>query len=377
MAKDDVKAIVLIFIILLLISGIGMLGYIFLIENTDIEPQKLFQGVVLNKLPEKEENTNSLTSEDKTEILNQIASSSSQTQVAQPNTQTEQEGYYYKQLNSYEKIIYDALKNNKENLKSGTYRLDFGDSFDKLLVEENGADLLQEYYQSGMETYLYDNPEIFYLAPTKMYINIHTTKKFFVTSYEVFLDSGENANYLAEGYTSKEQIIECENQIEQEVQKILSKTLGKTDYQKMLIIHDYLVENLIYEETVSKANIYNIYGALVNQECVCEGYAKAFKYLLDKIGIENIVIIGKATDSNDETQNHAWNYVNFDNNWYAVDVTWDDPIIIGGGTLSKKNKYKYFLKGSTTMRKDHEESNTFIENGRVYTHPILSVTDYE
>ena len=120
-----------------------------------------------------------------------------------------------------------------------------------------------------------------------------------------------------------------------------------------------------------------MYGAIVNKESVCEGYAKAFKYLMDQVGIESIVIIGDAKDSNGNTQNHAWNYVNLNNTWYAVDSTWDDPVLIGGGTLTKKYKYKYFLKGSTTMSKDHTESYTFVDNGKVYIHPTLSEKDYK
>ena len=41
-----------------------------------------------------------------------------------------------------------------------------------LLDKENGAELLQDYYQSAVETYLNDNPDVFYIDPTKMYINI-------------------------------------------------------------------------------------------------------------------------------------------------------------------------------------------------------------
>lgn len=380
MNKDDIKAIILIFFILLLMSAVAILGiymYRNIIEQTDSEQEILYQGNATILPDEQTDENKPLVVEYGNEILNQIAPAGSQNQVIQPNNiSTEEEGYYYKQLNSYEKIIYDGLKNNKENLKSGTYQIDFGKSFNELLSEDNGTQLLQEYYQSGMESYLYDNPDVFYLDPTKMYINIQTTKKLFSTTYEVFIDSGDNPNYLAKGYTSKEQIIEYENQINNEVQSIIEKTKGKNNYQKILIIHDYLVDNVTYEETVSKDNIYNMYGALVKKEAVCEGYAKAFQYLMNQIGIESVIIIGEATDSKENTQNHAWNYVKLNNTWYAIDVTWDDPLLIGGGSLGKKYKYKYFLKGSVTMNEDHIESYTFVDNGKVYTHPTLSVTDY-
>lgn len=377
MNKDDVKAIIIIFLILLLISAVGLLGLNIYLTITNRDVNDLWMAYEGNVTITPDEDKVTDTDNEGNSVLNQILSAESQNQSANPNTPTIKEQYYYKQINSYAKIIYDKLKENKENLKSGTYKLDFGKEFNDLLQQENGSDLLQEYYQSAIETYLYDNPDVFYIDPTKMYLNIQTTKKLFTTTYEVYLDCGENSNYLAEGYFSKEQILNYENKIKQATQEILSKASGKSDYDKILIIHDYLVENVSYEETISKNNIFNIYGTLVNKESVCEGYAKAFKYLMDQVGVKTIVVIGTATDSKGNSQNHAWNYVNLNNEWYAIDATWDDPIIIGGGWLTKKSKYKYFLKGSITMAKDHNESYSFIENGTVYQLPSLSVRDYE
>lgn len=421
MKKSDVKAIFLIFIILLLISALVMFGiitYAEIMRNQSDENYALYDGnetispdenidntpvVVpqenitkpdnninsINDTPsvEPQENTMANTTNNTPLVVPQENSTSNQNssiqsnknQTTTPSNVATKGAYYYNQLNSYSKIIYDTFKNNKENLKTGTYKIKFGKDFDTLLSQENGSDLLQDYYQAAMETFLYENPDVFYLAPTKMYINIQTTKKVFVTTYEVFIDSGEHANYLADGYTSKQQIESREKQINQEVQKILAvANQGKNEYQKIKKIHDYLVENISYDQSLSKDNIYNMYGALVNKECVCEGYAKAFKYLLDKIGVESIIVIGNATDSEGKTQSHAWNYVKYDGTWYAIDVTWDDPIIIGDfGLLEKKYRYKYFLKGSQTMNKDHFPSNTFIDGGATYKHPTLSVKDFE
>ena len=379
MSKHDAKAIFLIFIMLLLISAMAILGINvynnIMQENNN---QEIFYQGNVTITPDEEESNKPLVVVQGNSILNQVQSAENVSTSTKPTPiVTNKDEYYYNQLNSYSKIIYNKLKSNKENMKTGTYKLEFEKAFDDLLSQENGAELLQEYYQSAMESYLYDNPDVFYLDPTKMYINIQTTKKVFFTTYEVFIDAGNNSNYFADGYTSKQQIIDYENKINEEVQKILVKTNGKNEYQKIQTIHDYLVDNVAYDQTISKDNIYNMYGALVNKESVCEGYAKAFKYLMNQIGVESVLIIGTATDSNGNTQSHAWNYVNFNNNWYAIDVTWDDPILIGGGKLSKKNRYKYFLKGSTTMNKDHTESFTFVENGKVYEHPVLSSNDYE
>ena len=50
-----------------------------------------------------------------------------------------------------------------------------------------------------------------------------------------------------------------------------------------------------------------------------------------------------------------------------MDVTWDDPIIIGGGYLTNEFKYRYFLKGSNTLFKDHVENGKTVEMTRVYS----------
>ena len=142
------------------------------------------------------------------------------------------------------------------------------------------------------------------------------------------------------------------------------------------MIHDYLVDTINYDSSLSKQNIYNIYGALVNRECVCEGYARAFKYLLDELDIPCVMIIGTATNSQGETENHAWNYVQLNGAWYAVDTTWDDPVVVGGGTASEESKYKYFLVGREVMDQDHSPSGQFTDDGKIFSYPNLSNTNY-
>ena len=56
---------------------------------------------------------------------------------------------------------------------------------------------------------------------------------------------------------------------------------------------------------------------------------------MDMLGIENYTISGKA--GNDQ---HIWNVVKINGDWYQVDVTWDDPLIEGGGKLTDENRYR-------------------------------------
>ena len=77
--------------------------------------------------------------------------------------------------------------------------------------------------------------------------------------------------------------------IEQEKNIVKSKLTGNT-YKDIKIIHDYLVNNISYDEDYKSIGTYSIYGALVDKRCVCEGYTRAFKYLADMAGINCVLI---------------------------------------------------------------------------------------
>lgn len=285
--------------------------------------------------------------------------------------------YFYKQLNEYSKIIYKGFEKNKENMKSGTSPIEFGDSFTSVLSKANGQDELGGYYQSAVDAYIYDNPDVFYIDTGKLYFNIETTTRGNQKTYNCYINSGEEQSYLTNGYNSKEDVDRDLKKIETVKDRILTHKTGDK-YKDIKLIHDYLVYNFEYDTTLSKNHIYDIYGALVNRECVCEGYAKAFKYILDGLGIETVIVTGTGTNSEGKQERHAWNYVNIDEKWYGVDSTWDDPIIVGENSgRDKEIKYTYFLKGSTTFQNDHFPSGIFTEKSIEFKYPQLSATDYK
>ena len=284
------------------------------------------------------------------------------------------EKYYYSQLNEYGKIIYDKMYMNTENLKTGNYNVRFDNEFNSLLQQDNGSDVLDNAFQSALNALIYDNPGMFYLDITKMYLYTETTTIVIKKIYKVYIGPEEGKTYLAEGFNSKQDVENAINLINEKVEEI-KLTLAGTAYTKMKKVHDYLVDNIEYDQTISEMNIYNIYGALVQKRAVCEGYAKAFKYILDELEINSMLICGIGTNSKGESENHAWNYIKLNNVWYAVDVTWDDPIIIGGGTLTDSHRYKYFLKGSNEFYVDHTEDGNIIDKVKFY-YPVLSQNNY-
>ena len=283
--------------------------------------------------------------------------------------------YFYNQLEEPSKTIYKALESNKENMKSGTYKIELGNSFSDILNMTSGQEELGDYYQSAIEAYTYDNPDVFYLSPNKMYLNIETITSSTGVSYNVYINNGNEDNYFSDEFSSRTQVENAISQIEQVKNSLVSRKTGNT-YEDIKMVHDYLVDNIEYDTSLSQNNIYDVYGALVNHVAVCEGYARSFKYILDEMGIPCVLVIGTGTNSRGETERHAWNYVQIEGIWYAVDCTWDDPVVVEGGTVSQSSKYKYFLKGSSEFYSDHTPSGQFTPGGKEFSYPSLSSSSY-
>ena len=373
--------IVLLIIIFVLVL-FGIIIYQEIVENKNIQEVEDYasnysnekqqeEKVVKPDVNDDEKNNNNIN----INTLDKIAKVPEQREEENKQSNTTTYKYFYNQLNKYSKIIYEGLDKNKEQMKTGTARIEFGDKFSELLELDNGTELLEKYYQSGIETYFADNPDVFYIKPSKLYLTKETITRRHKTTYNVYIDAGKNSNYLVDDFNSKIIVQEAINKIEEIKKNILSRKTGNR-YYDIKMVHDYLVENTEYDRSISKENIYNIYGALVNKESVCEGYAKAFKYLLDELKIPCVVVNGKATNSDGKTENHAWNYVEINGKWYGIDVTWDDPLIIGNGKITNDIKYRYFLKGEEFLRRDHIPEGKFTEGGEIYKYPEISSNDF-
>lgn len=147
--------------------------------------------------------------------------------------------------------------------------------------------------------------------------------------------------------------------------EILSEVTSpqKSDYENELAIHDYLVSHITYID--NGGSTFNAYDALINGEAVCSGYTESFKTFMDMLGIENYTLSGTAGN-----QQHIWNVIKLGDDWYQVDVTWDDPV----GSPSEYIDHGYFNISDADMAIDHTwESavNTASPaNGYIYTYPV-------
>lgn len=86
-------------------------------------------------------------------------------------------------------------------------------------------------------------------------------------------------------------------------------------------------------------NLRSIYGVFEEKKAVCAGYAKAFQYITNRLGIECAYVRGRCKDG----EWHAWNIIKLEGDYYYVDATWDDHT----NTDERKNgpdyvSYDYF-----------------------------------
>lgn len=280
--------------------------------------------------------------------------------------------FYYNQLDEYGKIMYDKLYSNKEKLVTGKYVVDFDTTFDELLHTDTGADTLNNSFQLAINALTFDNQEFFYIDVTKMYLLTEITTRPFSKTYKVSI-GGNGNSYISDEFSSDGAVQASINITREYKNEIIKKCENADTVQKIKIVHDYLVDTIDYDADAG-SNVYNIYGALVDKKAVCEGYARACKYILDDLGIPCIIACGVAKNSQGNTQSHAWNYVQIDGQWYALDVTWDDPV--GTGRITDEIKYAYFLKGGNNFFTDHYEDGNIVGESN-FQYPKLSVLDYE
>ena len=367
-----------ILLIVLLFGSIVLGGAIYMDIVGDNSTNETYTiGNIATEEPEKDKSRNLEIEGSNINISSISGSANESLQTSQDVTNTDVtiNKYFYNQLFGNQKIIYDKLLENKENLKFGNYKIEFSNTFSDTLSNEGADEQLGKDYQTAIEAFMHDNPELFYIDVNKMLLNIETTTKFLKTTYNVYISPASGKTYLSDDFGNLDQIKIAINQIENIKNSIINSLTG-TDYDKIMKIHDYLVDNIDYDSTYQATGTYSVYGALIGKKCVCEGYAKTLKYLANAAGIKCEIMQGTATNSSGQTESHAWNCVKINGIWYEIDATWDDPIIVGTGYKANTYKYRYFLKGKNTFEKDHILSYQFSENGKSFEYPIISTRDY-
>ncbi len=177
---------------------------------------------------------------------------------------------------------------------------------------------------------------------------------FFVKSASRLIKRGSHVDVFLEYEYPREIIVRDLKRINNIADYLTVVCAGKTDEDTLAFMHDYLVRNLTYGKPDERddSGAYRVDGALLNHQCVCAGYAHAFKLLCDRCGIDCIYVSGHSGENH---SNHGWNIVKVDSKWYHVDVTFDH--VLYENVVSKK----HFLISTEELLENHSFRNsTFV-----------------
>jgi hypothetical protein len=146
--------------------------------------------------------------------------------------------------------------------------------------------------------------------------------------------------------TTPEQEAVVTAQVARIAAEIITPQMGEEEREK--VIHDWVIGHVAYETSAAEDVLrYTAYGALTNGRAVCQGYSLLGQRLLTQAGIPARIVPGLANG-----EGHAWNLVRICNQWYHLDLTWDDPIRSApdDGLI----RYDYYNRSDEDLRRDHQ-----------------------
>lgn len=228
-------------------------------------------------------------------------------------------------------------------------------------------DILNIYYtiiNSGMENFTFYCPDTYdtclddvkdvaYNKTVLSNINdfVHPYNSF--SQIETSFDAlGEINIKIIHNYTEEMKII-LDYKVDEIIKKELNEKMDIID--KIKIIHDYIINNTKYDQNRSDKNIFeyksnNAYGVLIEGYGICSGYTDSMMLFLEKLNIKSYKV---------SSENHVWNKVFVNNNWYNLDLTWDDPVNSDG---SDSLEHNFFLVNDDEMLKNDKTEHTYNED---------------
>ncbi len=204
-------------------------------------------------------------------------------------------------------------------------------SAEEITVGDDTHQLTLDEFKMVLESTRRDHTEQFWMGTSYTYA--YNTATGMITAMQ--------PTYIMEGKALADAKVAFEQAIVNMIERIDSTA---SEYEKEKGLHDMLALKVSY---VDGKHAHNAYGALVEGKAVCEGYAEALQCLLQRVGIQSVQVYGHSLNPGTGTyENHAWNMVRIDGDYYLTDLTWNDQ--------DDKLFYAYFNQTTSVFAQDHQ-----------------------
>ncbi|MEE1086667.1 MAG: hypothetical protein U0L05_05815 [Schaedlerella sp.] len=305
----------------------------------------LLAGVFLPKNESSETNTTQVETEEETEKEKEDKTKKPENEKEEEQEKEQEEKaeeknipyYAYEKLTEDEKKVYDAVCEAFTNFESE--------------IPSMPAEMTTEEYFRIEECINMDHPEFFWYRGGSVAYSDQTT--------------GIVKNIEITYCMTKEEAERRQKEIDAVVTPFL-ETLDEniSDYELTKAAYEFIIESIDYDTVTMDAqkkngalsdkkytdDIRSIYGVFVNKKAVCAGYAKALQYIFHHFERECSYVWN---------EDHAWNLLKMENDYYHVDATWGD----GSNThpdFDTTDAVNYGFLGLTTAELQRLEDHTIM-----------------
>lgn len=133
--------------------------------------------------------------------------------------------------------------------------------------------------------------------------------------------------------------------------KKITSTLIKsqmTDFEKVLILHEYITETVRYGKYKGKTSAYT---ALIHKQADCVGFARSLDLLFQTAGLESFVVVRR--------KGHLWVKVKLHGKYYNIDPTWS-------ALKSRWPQYSWFLLSDEQNVDNYKALYHVLDSGESY-----------
>jgi hypothetical protein len=216
-----------------------------------------------------------------------------------------------------------------------------------------------------------DHPELFYVTGykyTEYTLGSATTQITFSGTYSM----------------DKEQVDSTKPILDAKINECLTYAPSSTpdgidEYYTAKYLYEWVIDNTEYDR--ESENNQNICSVFLQGKSVCQGYAKALQYVLQKSGIECFIVTGFTGG-----ERHAWDLAKINGKYYYLDPTWGDASYSYSGDTASiyefapEINYDYFLVTTDELTRTHSieqvvglpkcddiDDNYFVREGLYFT----------